>query len=766
MGVKNLGRSLAFQMILLGVVVAVLIPGLVGFIAVESFGRYDSSIVMEEVEVSARMLSRNVSRWFDAAGVKPVESMAQQLSALGISEPYKAKRLLMKIAPVYGYPELSKWENVISSPENLEKARSLIRKACSSTSSSSLTPEQCRLLQSYVRAYSVVSGVYNTVKGDVLWAYAGFEDGYMLEGAFWVPDKAPEQGGYDPRVRPWYKKAMAHPGEVVFTDPYIDYQTGQLVVTIARTFEVNGKIVGVAAVDFRLDTLASFVKDAELKKGEEVAAYPFIVASNSILVAYPEDVFVGIAFDPEGEGLASDEKYMAFYQKKISQAGLTQEDLKDLKDLWHRLKVAKDDEIIRYKWRGSVKEASVYHLDNGWVVAYAFVPEVLYAAYNRTKTILIITIFILMLLAVTLIYLYVQRLMGGLSGIAKAAMAVAEGDLTVNVPDYNRKNEIGSLVGAIKSLAASLKELVMNVADATRRLLGSSEELEEISASLEESIVQLNDATTQLADAAQSQANDATSAAESVSQITMTVSSIMDRAKTSEKNVSETIEALSDNAQAVVSISESLHRQVEEMAQLVQNVKQLGDMAENISGIVDTVTEIAEQTNLLALNAAIEAARAGEAGRGFAVVADEIRKLAERSEESASDIRSILKGLVEKIEDVVQSITERFRVLEAEGNKLKAVASQTKELGEKSQLILTSIQEIINAIGEVEEQIRVVSTAVEQMAAVAEENSATAEEISASTANMEDMSKKLMRSVENIRDIAGRFDAIVRRFKM
>ncbi len=762
---KSSGSSLAVQMIVLGIVVAVLIPGIVGFIAMRSFGNYAHGIVMDEVGVSAKMLSGNVGEWFDAAGVKPVESIASQLSELGISEPFKAKKLIMRLAPMYGYPDLGKWENVVASEKYLDEVKDFIRKVCT-TATNALPAEECDMLRKYAKAYEIVASVYNTVKGDVLWAYAGFEDGYMLEGSFWVPDKSPEQGGYDPRVRPWYKKAMAHPGQVIFTDPYVDYHTGQLVVTIAKTFKVDGKIVGVAAVDFSLDALASFVKDAELKKGDKVAAYPYIVALNSITVAHPAKALVGVAFDPEGEGLTSDQKYMEFYQKKVKEAKLTDEDIKNLKDLWHKLKTAKSGEVVQYQWKGYTKEAYVYHLDNGWIVAYSFVPEVLYADYNRTKMVLIGTIAVLLVVAVVFIYFFVQRSMGGLAIIAQAAMAVAEGDLTTEVPDYRQKNEIGSLVRAIKSLASSLKELVMNVADATRRLLGSSKELEDVSASLEESIVQLNDATSQLADAAQSQANDATSAAESVSQITTTVSSIMDRAKTSERNVSETIEALSENAESVVSISESLHRQVEEMAKLVQSVKQLGDMAENISGIVDTVTEIAEQTNLLALNAAIEAARAGEAGRGFAVVADEIRKLAERSEESASDIRSILRGLVEKIEEVVQSITERFRVLEAEGNKLKSVASQTKELGEKSQIILASIQEIIDAIGEVEEQIRVVSTAVEQMAAVAEENSATAEEISASTASMEEMSKKLMKSVEDIREVAGRFNAIVRRFKM
>jgi methyl-accepting chemotaxis protein len=194
-------------------------------------------------------------------------------------------------------------------------------------------------------------------------------------------------------------------------------------------------------------------------------------------------------------------------------------------------------------------------------------------------------------------------------------------------------------------------------------------------------------------------------------------------------------------------------------------VKELGERSAEIGSIVEVIDDIAEQTNLLALNAAIEAARAGEHGKGFAVVADEVRRLAERSSKATKEISQLITAVQNGTAEAVAAMNEGTQEVE-EGSKLALDAGK-------------SLADILTAVEATNNQVQMISSAAQQMTAsstavvkstdnissISEENAAAAEEVSASTEEMsvqvEDMAasaESLTKMAENLKVLVGRFN--------
>lgn len=218
--------------------------------------------------------------------------------------------------------------------------------------------------------------------------------------------------------------------------------------------------------------------------------------------------------------------------------------------------------------------------------------------------------------------------------------------------------------------------------------------------------------------------------------------------------------------ESVDSSSKNILNTLDSFKEVKNKGLQLQDKAKNITNIVSIVSGISEQTNLLALNASIEAARAGEMGRGFSVVAEEVRKLAEQSKNAVEEINSNLVQFVKDIEILVHSIEAQFDTLQGETRSLEGVRNASFEATSSIKSVASSTIKTVNDLSKETESMSTIYETMESLAAIAEENSASSEEVSANVSNYTNEIKKLIDNIQQFKKMAEMFENLLSKYNI
>jgi methyl-accepting chemotaxis protein len=282
--------------------------------------------------------------------------------------------------------------------------------------------------------------------------------------------------------------------------------------------------------------------------------------------------------------------------------------------------------------------------------------------------------------------------------------SLSKGDLTRRVNDRHtsRKDEIGVIAGSINALNKNLHSVVLQMSNGMQKLAESSEKLLNISKDVSASSITSTDRSNSVATASEEMT-------QTITEIAKNIVDIADNAKKAYMVADDGSKIVRKSIEEVLNIEKTIN-------EFTVFVKALEDKSVYIGNVINTIGDIADQTNLLALNAAIEAARAGEQGRGFAVVADEVRKLAERTAQSTSDITNTIKSIQQEINKTIEytnTVTQHIKV----GVELTTQAD-------------TALAEIVQSSDELQQMIQQVASATEEMSATAEQISREILEVS------------------------------------
>jgi len=523
--------------------------------------------------------------------------------------------------------------------------------------------------------------------------YMGVEE----SGLMVYSDQSKQREGYDPRKRPWYIKAKAE-GKSIITDVYVDASTGQLTISAAAPILVNGALKGVIGNDVYLTQVVEKINATKFQGG-----YAFVTDASGKINFHPNKELIG---------------------KVLYEAN---ESLKNLAPL------VKNSATGAYEYKssdGADKLLAFTKLENGWILYITIDKEVAFSSIQTMLIALGISGIIMVLLSLALLQLILNaqfKPLVKLNDVIKN-LSSSDGDLTQRLT-IQSSDELGKISQNINLFIQKIHTIITTA---------KTNSAENASVAHELSISAID-----VGKRAEEEAFIVTKTTTDATALKVYLQESIASAASSKNELEEVTHSLKKVEENVSNLSKLLQNTAHNEVELAHKLTLVSDNTNEVKNVLNVINDIADQTNLLALNAAIEAARAGEHGRGFAVVADEVRKLAERTQKSLVEINATINVVTQSINGVSVEMNTNSHTINKISDISIDVQSNVSEVTTVLGRTIANTQKTVQDYIDTSTQIDAITKDIEAISTLTNTNTRSVEEIAGASEHLHELTETL-----------------------
>ena len=583
--------------------------------------------------------------------------------------------------------------------------------------------------------------------------------GYWVSADDWYPETDPDWDyDWDPPKRPWHVAAMANPDTVMLVDPYVDQQTKELVVTFSQTVRDSaGRITGVIAVDVKVDKLSEIVTKEKITADGTT----YLIDRDGVFVVHPNPDYV--------------------LKKNIYEENET----------INKETVRKNGVNVIFNGDNYIASAPVQGTE--WFLVSTGSLASLREVVNRLILFVLIVVAGITAATVLVALILSYGITTPFKKLAASFDVISKGDLTVTSPDYASK-EASSLSNGFNQFAGTISSMIKRIKDSAGNIKKVAEDLSVSISDINRTIVMVEEGVGSISSDVSRENESIVLNEKAINSVMEEIKNLNDKIQIQSAQISGSSSAIEEMVTSIHSIEHSIMTVNTQIVELVssslEEKKRLSAVADAakvveqqsnaLAEMNEVISNIATQTNLLSMNAAIEAAHAGETGKGFAVVAQEIRKLAETTAQQTKGSGEALLSIQKQIREIAESsahVEQSFdgmigtiKGIEQLSNTLKTAA---EEQGLGSRQLLNSI-EIINSITiDVETGASAMQTsageavsACRSLTALSKSVADTVEKCSQGVSLFTEESKSVMYAAENTKNGVTALETAVNNFKV
>lgn|GEM_PF-337717 len=551
--------------------------------------------------------------------------------------------------------------------------------------------------------------------------------------------------------------APVQAGKAMWLEPYTDVDLNIEMVSYVIPMYQGNTLVGVVGIDINFDYFKKSILEGRVYDTGYLALldkdYNFLVRPS-----FKQDTAATGAADAVAQASAASEE----------KTNLATENNGSLKHLTEN--IAKQEAgVLEYEYNGIKKLFAYSHLNNGYILTVDVELEQVLSDMNGLVLLLIILIIIGIAVAIVAALIVGNIITRPITKVTQLVNKTANFDLTEDKSFdslLKSKDETGVMAGAVFEMRKLMKDMVTNLMNQAAATSDFANSLSDSSNLALGAISEVTKAADDLAIGASKQAENTQQGSEKLNCLAEEIESSVKSSNNVKTYVAETNKVSKDALDAVQKLQEHFGDNNKITNEIAADINTLAGKSNNISEIINVIKSIADQTNLLALNAAIEAARAGEHGRGFAVVADEVRKLAEQTTNSASQVEIIINEIQGDINGAKDKV-DKANVIVQESNKALEVTNKSFEVIENAlSNTFVQIEKLIESINNIDQNKDAVVSTITEASFIAQETAASTEEVSASLESQTTVVENISETAAKLKIVVENLEKVVHEYKI